>query len=716
MYDSLAHSPSEVSAPEPRAAFYTYVERIWRSLHTDCRWLDPGGTELQITGYRLAAKDDAPFRPLPPANGVAQCASLAEQAKALFCIVLPVFSRSSTGGIQWYLPDRTSRVLPAPSETGEFVFAWPLPPLSLEGDSGAGHIARLMEGLLDVIELRGADGRCVRPVGVASEGETHAIHYLPPEACRDLGQRKEVPSQVRLQPLHSVIATEPVIVALAWHMALLAQQLRFEDAEGPLQVVGLHARHNEDWVVDSHGHPSEVYEYLARICNVSCKFCYLYGNPDTMAIARGSRVASADELFTRLAHYDPQAGRALFKAQWEINEFLVDPRLELVVTKLRERTRRPFFFITNGSPLTPKVVDLLASVRPVDLVVSVNDIEPKNRAEVMHEAGHQTRTALGALALLRDRSIPFGVSLAAFPQFSLASMERTIRAVEAASASFVRVNLPGYTRSMPADPPFDTDARWREVVDFVRELRPRVGLPVFTIPSAYEENIRSPRSSPCANILGALPGSPAAAANLQPYDVITHVGPYPVESRSELVHLLLLIRRQVELRVLREGRAITLTLDPDEVTSYPYERPVFGKYLFPHGVVAAPSITRSVLAHMARLLEGATHPMVLTSPLMEPEARRLAERYLPEPGRICWVRATNDFLGGNIQVMDMCTVGDLYAALTRAIAMHGRPDRVIVPASGFNVRGRDIVGRHWRELEHSLGVHVRLLDAQSFLF
>ncbi|MBV8801524.1 MAG: hypothetical protein JO131_00910, partial [Gammaproteobacteria bacterium] len=55
-----------------------------------------------------------------------------------------------------------------------------------------------------------------------------------------------------------------------------------------------------DWIVSSSSDPSLVYEYLGRICNVACKFCYLFGNPSQISIARGKKVILDDELNTRI--------------------------------------------------------------------------------------------------------------------------------------------------------------------------------------------------------------------------------------------------------------------------------------------------------------------------------------------------------------------------------------------------------------------------------
>jgi uncharacterized Fe-S cluster-containing radical SAM superfamily protein len=702
---------------ENSAALSRYVNAVWRSLPSGIEFLSASSAVVELTRYRIRAREARDGSRLPRPLGTLRGMRTAHM-RAVLELAVPVFSRPARGEVVWFFSGKRIRLTPTAANR-EFIFSYPLPVAPAARDDFS-YLSHLIAELLDTVDACGPTGNYVRPAKFDLDGIRRYLPLYGSSPRTDLGERTEVRSELRLQPLHSVASTTPFIVSIARHFSLLCRSVAFYDEDGTLDVTGMSLRRNADWAVPSSGHPSEVYEYLARVCNVSCTFCYLYGNPDSMAIARGTRVAPAEELKTRLDHYDPTRKVALFKAQWEINEFLVDPRLAVVLRGLRQKTDRPFFFITNGSPLTQDVVKLLAEVAPVDIVVSVNDIDPGNRRLVMREKGKQTQTALDALELLSEHRIPFGVSLAAFPQFGLAGMERTIRAVQAAGAAFVRVNLPGYTKTMPAGPDFDSDERWREVVGFVRELRPTLQVPVTTIPSAFEENIVSPQAGSCANVIGAIPGSPAARAGLKPYDVVIAVDDFAVENRSQMLHLLLLMRRRFRARVRRSGIVIDLDIDPNDGGEYPYARPVFGKYLFPLGVVASPSLGEFDFERLDAELEGAGHPLVVTSPLMAEEARRLCARHLPHRvAQISWCIATNDYLGGNIRVMDMCSVSDFEQAVAKHITFHRirRPvDRVVMPASAFNEAGRDIAGVHWRDLQDAIGVEVRLLPMQQSLF
>jgi wyosine [tRNA(Phe)-imidazoG37] synthetase (radical SAM superfamily) len=583
----------------------------------------------------------------------------------------------------------------------------------------ANYAAQLVAILLDVVDLIDDDGIGVVPDEATVDAQLAVVPQLAPHEIARLGPRVQGHNgSGRRQPLHSISATEPAIAALARHWALLLDAVDFSDECGSLQLDGFRLLRAGDWVIPSSGHPAEVYEYLARVCNVSCTFCYLYGNPSTMAIARGKKVVSNDEIATRLKYFDPRKRRALFRAQWEINEFLVDPKLPEVLRELRQRTSEPFFFVTNGSPLVPRVIDLLAEVQPVELIVSINSIDHDLRSAMMHESERQTLTAMACFERLADRKIPFGVSLAAFPEFPIPLLERTIRSVESCVPTFVRINLPGYTAEMPYAAGEDLDKHWFRVVEWVRSIRSTVSIPVITIPSAYEEgsfhiHANEPR------VLGIVPNSPGGTIGLAPGDIVRRIGAFKVHTRAEAIALLLMVRKPTAILVERDGVVLKCALDPNSASDYPYRSHQTGKYMFPYGVVMAPSLSREHARQIRKHIDesSARKTWILTSVLMQKAAQQLITTELPDcADAIELVRARNDYLGGNIRIMDMCTIGDLARAVEERLKDSVEPELILVPGSGFNFQGRDLTGRHWGDLERWFGIPVRTLEVAQFLF
>jgi uncharacterized Fe-S cluster-containing radical SAM superfamily protein len=597
-----------------------------------------------------------------------------------------------------------------------------------------------MAALLDVIELFDADGVAFVPDSIEVAREHRPLPLASVHDELQLGHRQNGSTGTGdQQPLHSVASTEPAIVTLARHWGLIAALVEVTTSKIepirklPLRIrnqgdtaigeacnaaiSGFALRRASDWVVERFGHPSEIYEYLARVCNVACSFCYLHGNPKTIAVARGTSVVDRKEIATRLRYFDPRNGRGLFQAQWEINEFLVDPKIDEVLPRLRDLSSDPFYFITNGNPLSPRTIDLLARVRPVHLIVSINTFDDGLRGHVMREQKHQTSRALSALQSLVDHGITFGISVAAFPDFSLENLTQTIKIAGSLPSAFIRVNLPGYTRYLPYPHGQITNDYWIKVTELVSSLRPEVATPLIIIPSAFEEGRLPDPLSP--RIIGTVPGSPAASGGLQPDDLVTQLNGIPIDCRADLHNVLLLTRGVVHLEIRRGRETLNCELHVDRPPQYPYDGSIICKYVFPAGVVAAPCLSpraASDIEQFANELD-ARRIWIMTSPIVERAARTLLDRFAPKVApRITLIVVKNAFLGGNISVLDMATVSDMAQAIERRRTTESLPDLILLADSGFTQQGRDLEGRHWQDLERHFRVPVRLISVNRFAY
>lgn len=716
---------SDADAPPARAAFLGYVADLLGQI-TATATLRNAGTPVLVTGFRLRAHyENGPVLDLAPATPAA--GGRTGYLRALLTITVPRVAGRPVRSARWTGSAEQGSWTVDADESPDFVFAYPVPPT----EKPTQLTAAMLWALLDTVDLF-ADGQPVTVDEVVVAGQVAELPVADWTAP-DLGSRKEIPGS-GLQPLHTVAATEPTIVTLARHWALLATEVAVtprtpaglpalsltEEPASGTRVTAFELRDLSGWLVESDCHPAEIYEYLARVCNVACNFCYLFGNPDDLAVARGKKVITNDEMTTRLRYFTPAHRRMLFKSQWEINEFLVDPKLPTVLRELRAKSADEFYFITNGSPLLPRVIDLLDEVGPVTLIVSTNTIDAPLRTQVMNERRKQTETALSCLARLSERKIPFGLSFVATPEFPAAKLAEAIEKIEPLRPAMIRVNLPGFTRDHPYLIPFDTEAVWAKAAHEVAALRDRFTTPIVIIPSAFEATLRytDPHE---ARITGAVPGSPAARAGFRSGDIVERVGFLPVASRAEVQSLVMMLDRPTQIVVRRGAETVTLTLDPHAPTEYPYTGHLIGKYVVPHGLVVAPSLSRGDAAALAVAIEraGAETPWVVTSPLMAAQAKLFTERWLPEHAdRLHYVVADNEYLGGNIQVLDMATVDDIYQAVCRDKERTGaEPDLLLVPGTGFNRQGRDVSGRHWADLRRALGIPVQLLDVTTqFLF
>ncbi len=713
----LLVSSSPPPVRRPRQALEEYV-RLALSALLSCARIYEGSVRRTPTAFGLKGLRSEPSVAIGVTGpGLIETVP-GQQLEALLTLSLPVSATGVLENARWSLPetelggtwDRTCR-----DDQHPFVFDLPASETSLEVTAYCLEAFRLLLDLVDLFE----DTKILKPdacvIGVQRFPYGAPAPWFPPPIGSRV-QRVDESGRSR-QPLATVAATEPGISTLGRHWALVRRVLQFRSGGEVQAIEAFQLADPEDWVVPASGHPADVTQHLARVCNVACRFCYLFGNPSDLAVARGRKLAGTSELNTRLRYYDPDRGRALFSAQWEINEELIDPRLFDLLPALRQRTTQPFEFMTNGSPLTEPVLDLLSDVQPVHLIVSINSLNAQNRQTLMRESKRKTSTALGCLGELAAREIPFGVSFVATPDVPLEVICNSIRKIDSVGAAFVRVNLPGFTRETPDPPQFETREYWTRIIVAIDQLRDEVTVPILTIPSAFEENFFNDDPN-AARILGTVQNSPGSRARLLPGDVVRRVGFFEISDRAQLQALLLLGRGRMELVVERNGERHQVTVDADQPAAWPYIGPAVGKYTLPLGIVAAPALSRRDLRPVeAALQEHDGAVWILTSPLMQPAAQAMIARHLPQMERVRLVKVHNEFLGGNIQVLDMATIGDAARALGAEIEELGRPDLIFVPASGLTEHGRDLMGRHWSDLETWLEVPVELLtQTTQFVF
>ena len=625
----------------------------------------------------------------------------------------------------------------------DYIFRYPIE--TMESGSQREALAEMirvqLEGLLNLLTLY-RQGEEVKADGFRLMNEGEAIHPIfPPQSDKDRKEAEiKVESEVApkpeppLQPLspppspgkisfqcpHNAELYEPRIPHIKKVLESLLSVITLESNGEPVKVDGFRLKDLNQWLVPSAGDPAEVFDHLATRCDCDCSFCYLRGNPPSLALEQPERKSEEEwqEARTRLKYFSPRGKRSLFPTLGSPYEVLSHPRALELLRELRRKTDRPFRFSTNGNRLTPGFIRELSSLKPLYLYLSLNSSSPARRKEVMGAGNPEV--AIRSLPLLREQGIPFGVIIVPWPNPSkeemLSDLRETVRYADRHDAHLVEVSLPGFSRYFSPHPPFDREDVWSAVVAEIRALRQKAACPLLIKPSLYEETRQGKRFN-LPVLIGVVKNSPAALSGLTPGDLLLSVAGLKVSSRPQARDLLHLHHQNrtpaLSLSVQRGREILEVNLLP-RPHGYPYAPETdhhWGMIFMGSGF--RPSFLEDLKALISK--HRAKKVLFLSSTLVKPVfLQMLQESSLFGGVQIQVEVPENRYFGGNICMGDLLVVQDFIEAIRKYLRKNPPPDLVVIPSSPFSLGQwrRDLEGRAFVEIERSAGLPVALLDCE----
>ncbi|ONI81296.1 hypothetical protein ALI144C_22510 [Actinosynnema sp. ALI-1.44] len=574
-------------------------------------------------------------------------------------------------------------------------------------------------------------GDRVEPVRDRSPGHKTGRSFLPTPT-----RRRRVPRGY--ESVDGIILTEPRIEAIRKELQAILKVAQLECDGQAVEVDGFRLREIADWA-DYPTSLSDIFWHLSSVCNFSCEFCYEKGNPADLPIQNMPRMATHEEIVTRLRHYDPRSGRGIFSLRTAINEPFANPRAIDYLRLMREKAPDELIsFVTNGSYLTEEVVKGLGDLQPLFFNLSIYSVDPYVRRTVLRD--RKGDTAVRAVELLAQHRIPFMTNLVMWPSIPFSDMENTIAHVAENRAAVVRVCLGGNSRYLPGDwEDFRIADYWPKVVAEVERIRDRYPIPILIEPNSFV------RRDTEAVVDGVIRDSPADLAGIRRGDRIHSVNGVAIGSRMQLISELRRGaknmfrppgvvgmtaqvhsrgRETVLLGVRRDGVDRTYTLerhDPRSIGTYPYGQiSSFDDFVL--GLIVTDTLRYSSLKSARRILEHrkARRALVLTSELILPILRYMIDKTGAFAGFDVHVRvAENRYFGGNINIGDLLVVEDFVHAIGQFVEETGdTPDLVLIPASPFATSPwvRDLTGKPWTDIERLTGVPVEIVECSPLVF
>ena len=612
------------------------------------------------------------------------------------------------------------------NKENDYIFRYPVEEKENGGqyDPLVEMIRTQLESLLGLLSLY-QGGEDVKVDGFRLMNERKSVHpiFLPqagteepqsqPSARAGSGQDKKL----SFQSVHNADLYEPRIPHLKKVLESLLSVITPEANGKPVQIDGFRLKNLNHWLVPSAGDPAEVFDHLATRCDCDCSFCYLRGNPPSLALEQPRRKSEEEwhEARTRLKYFSPRGRRSLFPALGSPYEVLSHPRALELLRELRRKTDRPFRLSTNGNRLTAEFIRELSAVKPLYLYLSLNSSSPARRIEIMGTKNPEA--AIYSLPVLKEQGIPFAVIIVPWPfpskEEMLSDLGETVAYADRHDAHLVEVSLPGFSRYFSPEPLFDREDVWSSVVSEIRELRRKVESPLLVKPSLYEETRQEGKFNLPA-VVGVVKNSPAAISGLKTGDLLLAVAGLKVSSRPQARDLLHLHHQNrtpsLSLSVQRGREILEMNLLPGQ-HGYPYARETDHHW----GMIFMGSGFRPSLLEDLKFLiahHQAKKVLLFSSALVKPVFLQLLQESALFGGIQIQVEVPeNRYFGGNIMMGDLLVVQDFIEAIRQYLQRNAPPDLIVIPSSPFSLGqwGRDLEGRVYLDIERAVGLPVALL-------
>jgi sulfatase maturation enzyme AslB (radical SAM superfamily) len=182
---------------------------------------------------------------------------------------------------------------------------------------------------------------------------------------------KKVPLPKGYETTDSILLTEPRIEAIRRELQALLAVVELESNGQPVKIDGFRLRAIADWA-DYPTSLSDIFWHLSSACNFNCEFCYEKGNPPDFPIQNTPRMATPEEIATRLRYYDPVEGKGIFTVRTAINEPFANRHAVEYLKAMRAKNPHELIsFVTNGSYLTEETVHALQDLCIAPILRSV---------------------------------------------------------------------------------------------------------------------------------------------------------------------------------------------------------------------------------------------------------------------------------------------------------------------------------------------------------
>lgn len=418
---------------------------------------------------------------------------------------------------------------------------------------------------------------------------------------------------------------------------------------------------------------------LTSRCATSCVFCSHHQNPPDVEAFFVSDL-NFDEAVMAMEFLSEDRKIIIGESATRLceGEPFIYKDFTRILRMIRGKYKKtPIQITTSGIHLDEQTLQILKSIGGIELNISLNSCTKEGREKLFN--GKSLMEAVDALSNISHYGIPFSGSIVAMPHVvGEKDVEDTIRFLSKSGAQTIRIFTPGYTKySRIANPPDDMGNILKVLVSRTRN---EIDTPILLEPAMLKE------LTPVLE--GVIHDSPAHRAGLRSGDVILKINGKHVFSRVDAYYKAFSAKKP-EIEYMTGDKTKVAVLDKEAKTR--------------SGLVVNYDIDiKTVDAIKASIQRNNGKSCLLLTSQFACEIMVLCLMH----ENIDIEAVENSFFGGNIGCCGLLVLEDIERKLKESSYSY---DVVFLPSVMFDVRGRDLTGKHYKDLEQESGINIEVI-------
>lgn len=418
---------------------------------------------------------------------------------------------------------------------------------------------------------------------------------------------------------------------------------------------------------------------LTSRCATSCVFCSHHQNPPEVEAFFVSDL-TMDEAKLAMDFLDGDKKIIIGESATRLCEgepFIHENFIE-ILKLLREKYKTaPIQITTSGIYLDEEALKVLKSIGDIELNISLNSCSKKGREKLYK--GRSLMEAVEAVKNIVSHGLSFNGSIVAMPHLvGEKDIEDTIRFLSQWGAETIRIFMPGYTRySKIPNPPDDIYDRLKDIVD---KMKYKIKTPLLFEPTILK-NLTP-------EVEGIILGSPAHRAGFKGGEIIIKVGGKSVFSRADAYYSILSSENPaIEYAACGTIENMTLSKKSGERSGFIFSYDIDKDRVETIKGVIAKNSGKRIMVGVSKFGYNITKEC-LKNENVDIEV------------------IENNYFGGNIGCSGLLVLEDVKRKLAEKEKNY---DVVILPAIMFDSKGRDLTGKHYKDLEAECSINIHII-------